>query len=62
LALPPGTRLGPYEIATPIGAGGTGKVYRARDTRDGQRFLVNTIVGGDSPITVLFNWRPEVKQ
>src|SRR3954454_1323826 len=28
-----GTRLGPYEIISPIGAGGMGEVYRARDTR-----------------------------
>ncbi len=29
----PGTRLGPYEVVAPIGAGGMGSVFRARDTR-----------------------------
>jgi serine/threonine protein kinase len=33
MPLVPGTRLGPYEIVAPIGAGGMGEVFRAKDTK-----------------------------
>src|SRR6516165_4242041 len=33
MSLVSGTRLGPYEIVAPVGAGGMGEVYKAKDTR-----------------------------
>jgi len=33
MTLPSGTKLGPYEVQSSLGAGGMGEVYRARDTR-----------------------------
>jgi len=66
MPLQPGSRIGPYEVAVPIGAGGMGEVCRARDSKQNREValkvlpdaLANDAVAGEAepPITVIYNF------
>ncbi len=57
MALEPGARLGPYEVVSPLGKGGMGEVYRARDTklnRDVALKLLPDAFAGDADRLIRF--------
>src|SRR5215468_4727745 len=55
MPISPGTKLGPYEIVSPLGAGGMGEVYRARDTRLDRQVAIKVLAAHLSA-------SPELKQ
>ena len=55
MPLQPGTKLGPYEILTPLGAGGMGEVYKATDTRLNRTVAIKVL-------PPQFTHNPEMKQ
>jgi serine/threonine-protein kinase len=46
MSLTPGMRLASYEVLSPLGAGGMGEVYRARDTRLGREVAIKVVAAG----------------
>jgi serine/threonine protein kinase len=47
MAFTPGTKLGPYEIQSQLGAGGRGEVYKAKDTRLERTVAIEVLPSGN---------------
>lgn len=63
MSVRPGTRIGPYEIVAPLGAGGMGEVYRARDSRLKRDVAVKVLgqqISGDRERVARFQREAEV--
>src|SRR5262245_196318 len=54
MSMQPGTRLGPYEIESLIGAGGFGEVYKARDTRLDRTVALKILPGSEAELKARF--------
>jgi eukaryotic-like serine/threonine-protein kinase len=61
MPLPNGGRLGPYEILDPLGAGGMGEVYRARDTRLDRMVAVKMLPADSTSAQALERFEREAK-
>src|SRR3974390_3250199 len=58
MTLSAGTKLGPFEVVAPLGAGGMGEVYRAKDTKLGREVAIKVLpadVGQDAERPSRFN-------
>ena len=69
MPLRPGTRFGHYEVLAPLGAGGMGEVYRARDTKlgrdvasSGRFIMLSDPRVPTSQFTIVLNWFEELKR
>src|SRR5262245_5516147 len=61
MSLTPGERLGPYEIVSPLGSGGMGEVYRAKDTRLDRLVAIKVLPQGPADTVPLERFQREAR-